>query len=523
MKVMKVANMQLQDKQMDIKKSLMVILMVAVWASTNLMAGGLAIAATSSKTKKSLSRQLFNVSGLSKEKNILSKKRMKASTLTQPKILQSLGLSVEHIALINSIYKGTFNASNFYNQKLKKIRNNYHGAHITRSIRFFRSSVGRKAVSLNLKSLKVSQKTYQKFLEKIIESPPEKNRINLLDQLEKAMGLVDEVIDLETTVLQLTNLINDEFSAPHAETLITRLRSGQREQLRSLKLLESMYTYRSLSDRELGKLIQFYESSAGQWFRNVDREGNLAGFSTINRKALRHMEVLLKIIESGHQNIQTTRVVFAPGLRHLFTENRDPFTPLILPEEEDKKKKKGSGAPKAGQPKAGNKSNEETVRVLEANIGGLPAIPFELYQRIKESNPRLYSDLEYYGALFKNKIGLSGMKPSELKEEVAQYKKLIAKAREEVELLVQTPLQSSLDSLTFAGVIWDEKETIGLIETSDSKGHTIRVGAFVGPNFGVVQSIDEERVVVLEQLRKFDGKIVTQTEYIEFPQPEGQN
>ena len=508
---------------MDIKKSLMVILMVAVWVSTNWMAGGLANAATSSKTKKSLSRQLFNVSGLSKEKNILSKKRVKASTLTRPKILQSLGLSVEHIALINSIYKGTFKASNFYNQKLKKITNNYHGAYMTRSIRFFRSSVGRKAVRLNLKSLKVSQKTYQKFLEKLIESPPEKNRINLLDQLEKAMGLVDEEIELETTVLQLTNPINDEFSAPHAETLITRLRSGQREQLRSLKLLKIMYTYRSLSDRELKKLIQFYESSAGQWFRNVDREGNLAGFSTINRKALRHMEVLLKIIESGHQNIQTTRVVFAPGLRHLFTENRDPFAPLILPEEEDEKKtkkRKGSGAPKAGQPKADNKSNEEKIRVLEANIGGLPAIPFELYQRIKESNPRLYSDLEYYGALFKNKIGLSGMKPSELKEEVVQYKKLIAKAREEVELLVQTPLQSSLDSLTFAGVIWDEKETIGLIETSDSKGHTIRVGAFIGPNFGVVQSIDEERVVVLEQLRKFDGKIVTQTEFIEFPQPE---
>ena len=154
---------------------------------------------------------------------------------------------------------------------------------------------------------------------------------------------------------------------------------------------------------------------------------------------------------------------------------------------------------------------------MEATIGGLPAIPFELYQRIKESNPRLYSDLEYYGALFKNKIGLSGMKPSELKEEVAQYKKLIAKAREEVELLVQTPLQASLGSLTFAGVIWDEKETVGLIETPDTKGHTIRVGSFVGPNFGVVQSIDEERVVVLERLRKYDGKIVTQTQFIEFP------
>jgi Tfp pilus assembly protein PilP len=115
---------------------------------------------------------------------------------------------------------------------------------------------------------------------------------------------------------------------------------------------------------------------------------------------------------------------------------------------------------------------------------------------------------------------LSGLKPSELKEEIAQYKKLIAKAREETELLLETPLQSELSTLTFAGVIWDEKATIGLIETPDKKGHTIRIGSFVGPNFGVVQSIDEERVVVLEQLRSFDGSIVTLTEFIEFPNPE---
>jgi hypothetical protein len=210
-------------------------------------------------------------------------------------------------------------------------------------------------------------------------------------------------------------------------------------------------------------------------------------------------------------------VVFAPGIRHLFTENRDPFAPLIVPEKIKKpKKRRGKGPAKSGPPKV----DEDAIKVLETTIDGLPAIPFELYQRIKESNPRLYSDLEYYGALFKNKIGLSGMKPSELKEEIAQYKKLIAKAREETELLVQTPLQSNFTDLTFAGVIWDQKETIGLLETPDTKGHTIRVGSFVGPDFGVVQSIDEERVVVLEQLRKYDGKIITRTQFIEFPHPD---
>jgi len=520
---MKVTIMQLSSQRMDIKKGLIAFLMVAAWVATSWLVGGQAFAKSASKTKKSLSRQLYNVSGFNKERNFLSRRRIKSSFMTRPKILKSLGISNEQIKLTNDIYKGTFNSSNFYKQKLRKITSNYHGAHITRSIRFFRSSLGRKVVSLNVKSLKASERTYQRFLKKIIKKPPNRNRINLLDQLEETVGLTDEIIDLQSSVLRLTNPVNNEFSAPHAETFVNRLRSDLREQLRSFVLLKFMYNYRSLSNRELKKLIKFYESSSGKWFRKVDREGNLAGFATINRKALRHMEVILKIIESEHQTIQTTRVVFAPGLRHLFSENRDPFDPLIDLQKEKLKKQKRARARSRSKSKGGDVAKSKpSGKSFDTKLGGLPAIPLELYRRIKEINPRLYSDLEYYGALFKNKQGLNGMKPSEVEEEIAQYKKLIEKAREETELLLQTPLQSKLNQLTFAGVIWDEKATIGLIETQDKKGHTIRIGSFVGPNFGVVQSIDEERVVVLEQLRSFDGSVVTRTEFIEFPQPEDQ-
>jgi len=518
---MKVTIMQLLNQRVDMKKGLIAFLMAAVLVTTPWLVDGQAIAKTSSKSKKKLSRQLYNVSGFNKERNFLSRRRIRTSIMTRPRILKSLGFSSEQIKLVNDIYKGTFNADNFYKQKLRKITSNYHGTHMTRSIRFFRSSVGRKVVALNIKSLKASERTYERFLKKIIKKPPHRNRINLLDQLETSVGLTDEIIDLQSTVLRLTNPVNQEFNAPHAETFVNRLRSDMREQLRSQILLKLMYDYRSLSNRELKKLTQFYESSSGKWFRKVDREGNMAGFATINRKALRHMEVILKVVESGHQNIQTTRVVFAPGLRHLFSENRDPFKPLIDPEKERLKKQKASRS----KPKSKGKGKDATAsksggKGFDTQLGGLPAIPLELYRRIKEINPRLYSDLEYYGALFKNKQGLNGMKPSEVQEEIAQYKKLIAKAKEETELLLETPLQSKLSQLTFAGVIWNEKATIGLIETADKKGHTIRVGSFVGPNFGVVQSIDEERVVVLEQLRSFDGSVVTRTEFIEFPNPE---
>ena len=95
--------MKLSSQRMDIRKGLIAILMVAVWVATPWLTGGQAIAKTNSKTKKSLSRQLYNVSGFNKERNYLSRRRVNASILTRPKILKSLGLSIEQIKLTNEI------------------------------------------------------------------------------------------------------------------------------------------------------------------------------------------------------------------------------------------------------------------------------------------------------------------------------------------------------------------------------------------------------------------------------------
>lgn len=501
---------------MKINIKIIAVLAIGMWVATHSLWGVEAWAKASSKTKRSLSQQLYNVAGYGQEKRILSKKRVTPDMLTRPRILRALGMPSKHVELVNAVYKGTFKASDFYRQKLKQIRNNYNRRHITRSIRFFRSAVGRKFVRLNAQKLTKSQKAYRNFLIKVIKKMPKNERLQLFDQFERAVHGVDQWFDYQSSVLRLTNPVNRQSNIPHADVLVNRLHSELREQFRSWLILRYMFDYQSLSNRELKKLVAFFQSAAGQWFNSVDHKGNLAGFATVNRKALRRMEKILQGLESGRQDIQTTKVVFAPGLRYMFSQKRDPFDPLIVPEEE-KKKKKGTKAP----PKAKDgKPTQSSVVALATRIDGLPAIPYELYRRIKESNPRLYSDLEYYGALFKNKRGLQGMKMSELEEEIKQYNKLINRAREETELLVQTPLQSRLDQLTLAGVIWDEQETVGLIQTPDTKGHTIRVGSFIGPDFGVVQSIGQDRVVVLEQLRKYDGKIVTQTRFIEFPKPD---
>ena len=327
------------NQLVKINKKFIVVLAIGMWVATHSLWGADAWAKASSKTKRSLSQELYNVGGFGREKRILSKKGVTPNVLTQPRILRALGMSNEHVALVNDVYKRTFKASDFYSKKLKQIRNNYNRRHITRSIRFFRSAVGRKFVRLNAKRLTKSQKAYNNFLNKVIKKMPKNKRLQLFDQFERAVNGVDQLFDYQDSVLRLTNPVNRQFNAPHADVLVNRLRSELREQFRSWMILRYMFDYQSLSNRELKKLVAFFRSPAGQWFNRVDHKGNLAGFATVNRKALRRMEKILKVLESGRHDIQTTKVVFAPGLRYMVSEKRDPFDPLIVPEEEKKKKK----------------------------------------------------------------------------------------------------------------------------------------------------------------------------------------
>lgn len=75
-------------------------------------------------------------------------------------------------------------------------------------------------------------------------------------------------------------------------------------------------------------------------------------------------------------------------------------------------------------------------------------------------------------------------------------------------------MQIKYGSLNLSGVVWGEVESVALIETPDSKGYTIRTGSFVGPNFGVVEKIQKNRVVLVERYRNYLGEIISKTKEV---------
>lgn len=493
---------------------------LAVFVGMGLTAGWAPQAeAAPSQTKMSLVRQLFVVSGFQREKAVISRMDVEATSFTSPKLLMSLGLSQEHITLINEVYEGSFSVNQFYNAKFNAIRDNFHRTHIRRAIRFFQSPLGRKVVALDANFLK-QRGDYDGFLKRLTEHPPERERLELVNRLEKARNEVDYEIQYKASILRTVAPLNQFFAVDGAEKLIMKMKMELRDHQRSLHIIDNLFRYQSLKDRELEKLVRFYESPEGQWFNRVDHEGNAEGLAGMNRRAQGALEQVVRRLKSTREDFETLKAVFAPGLRYMFTNKRDPFVPQIeVVDLELLSKQKEEAKQREALMQERREKRLAFRQRIDDELSRLPVIPYEVYRAVKQVDPRLHSDLEYYGALFKNKSGIREMSETEVIEEIHNYKNLLDKASGIGSRQIASDLQNNLQDLKLSGLIWSGDEAVALVETPDTFGHTIRVGSLLGPRYGVVESIDQDKLTIVERVRDFEGNIRTETKYLEFNKP----
>lgn len=79
------------------------------------------------------------------------------------------------------------------------------------------------------------------------------------------------------------------------------------------------------------------------------------------------------------------------------------------------------------------------------------------------------------------------------------------------------PLQRwDIDKFALKGVIWDTAEPRGLLIDPEGTGHVIRIGTYVGRNWGKVTSINDEGVVITEEYQTLDGELVVNPVVVKF-------
>lgn len=72
-----------------------------------------------------------------------------------------------------------------------------------------------------------------------------------------------------------------------------------------------------------------------------------------------------------------------------------------------------------------------------------------------------------------------------------------------------TPLQRyDIDQLALIGIIWGISTPRAMVTTPDGKGYVVQKGTLVGKNWGKVSRITQDEVIISEEYRDFEGKLI---------------
>jgi hypothetical protein len=198
---------------------------------------------------------------------------------------------------------------------------------------------------------------------------------------------------------------------------------------------------------------------------------------------------------------------------YLFPDKRDPFVPLL-----SKVRSASGGDGGFIVERTDKKPKKKGFKRFGKELKKLKPIPYEFFKKIKNSDPSLYSNLERYGKLFREKSYLRRVGKSKYFGIVNRYRDLIKLANQKAKKSPKTALQTPIKKLKLVGIIWGEDNKRALVETSNAKGHSVKTGSLIGENFGVIQSIESRKIVILEKKRNFDGKISSKTDEIRLKQ-----
>ncbi|QPJ64621.1 MAG: pilus assembly protein PilP [Candidatus Nitrohelix vancouverensis] len=418
--------------------------------------------------------------------------------------LTALGLNAGEIQSLQNIIGRFFQPHALVKNLQSQLQEKFNRNHADRLQSWYESELGQRAREAEeaFTGDLLKQKV-QAFEQSLKKNPPEINRIQIIFRIVRAGKLVDYSINTAETLMMLTF---PYMSEARSRALLMEGREYVQEHI--LKTL--LYTYRNFSNEELRALADAEESKAHRWFQRMVR---LSHYDALNRAADEGMTLLSKIlneIDSGQGGYTLVKEIFPPGERYRLLIQRDPFLPLVLPQGFNQTISTRTAPGKRGE------SLVETKPPVVDFAKRFPLIPFELYKQIQDSDPGLFEQLESFGQFFSNERALQQLDEEMLNEKISSYSQLIRRANQMKNEMPLTPLQAGYDQFRLVGMIQKGTQKLALVQKDDQSGHSIKKGALMGPNFGIVEQISPDKIVILEKTRNYAGKILSQKKEIKF-------
>jgi Tfp pilus assembly protein PilP len=484
----------------EFKKTYFLILFLTC-VSANFLLSGQALAKTGAmpagvNLQKETLGKLFWISGLNNRYLDVE------SALEQHKNIDPQALKASQTGFAKNLMRHGDGANHIRVNLKKAFRKKFSQDHAETSMKWFNSRTGRKILKAESQAISPDNESErEKFANGVMNAPPGESRLLVVERIEAAGTLSPNIKSLYLAYVEAMFPFNNLLQGKRLVKVVRMLKDEVVEPIREQVLHQKLFAYRNIDVKELKKYAGFLESSAGRWFVLTE----LQGFDQGIKKALVDVhkvqrELLIEIDEGGPE-FPLLRELAPPGQRYLLVQLRDPFKPLFTDE-----------GPVEG-PKSSPLSN---ARQFGNELESIPPISLYVMRKIEKKRPQLFRKMKHYERLFNSKEDLEEMNDDEYADAVETYRTILEKANETK--VSKSSVQLEYENLRLTGVISKNSKTLALIETSDSKGHAVEKGDIIGPQFGFIDEIQTERIIVIEKSRDYLGNILTRQRTIEFSQ-----
>lgn len=181
---------------------------------------------------------------------------------------------------VRQIMEDAFRSETLYQAVVNYFKDNFDRQKLITVLDWLEFPLTKKMSQLEVESSSVEAiQEMKKFAAGLQNNPPTQERLALVQELDKVVGASDTAVGAMLAMYQTLIKTMNPFFPPEEQ-----LKEGQLEeqlnkakmQLQSVSkdntLISFLYTYRSVSDDELRRYIDFYKTDTGSWFTKMANE-----------------------------------------------------------------------------------------------------------------------------------------------------------------------------------------------------------------------------------------------------------
>lgn len=238
---------------------------------------------------------------------------------------------------LSKIIAETFPTDTFYQSVIESFQKKFNEKHILDVLDFLHSPLARKVAQIEVESSNPkAAEEIQKFVGQLQTQPPAKERLALIERLDRASAATE--LAVQTVLIMSREMAKGAYLAlppeerekqgplePQLEPLLKEAKAQIEAPIKKGILVNYLFTYRTVSDPDLAKYIEFYETEHGRWFTRVATEGLMHAMAATSEKFGK------EVVKLGKEAAK-----LAPGRKHQAESRysaagkRDPFQPIAL-------------------------------------------------------------------------------------------------------------------------------------------------------------------------------------------------